>query len=62
MGESSGCRNNVDFASDQLGCELGHPFEPILSRVLESDVLPFNPSNSRRASKKAAFSAGITPS
>src|SRR5262249_10629337 len=51
--ERSDCHNDVDVEANQLGRELGQPFESVLRpAALEGDVFPFDPSQLRQGIEK----------
>jgi len=46
--------------SDQVRCEFGQPFEPILRiAVLENNVFPFHPSQLPQAIEKSRIQRGL---
>jgi hypothetical protein len=51
--ERSDCHNDVNVEANQLGRELGQPFESVLRpAALEGDVFPFDPSQLRQGIEK----------
>jgi hypothetical protein len=59
--ERSDSDNQIDVKADQLFCQHGQPFEPIVRVArLEGDVFPFDPSQLRQGIEKSLFEEART--